>query len=98
MFSTARTPTALTLRSALPSRNIGIRAISTSKPTALASAGGVTSVGQDTGLIDRPARREVLLPSQEKPKNVVDYALCAPLPHPPARGRGHDHDPPAMAS
>jgi len=61
----------------LPSRNIGIRAISTSKPTALASAGGVTSVSQDTGLVDRPARREVLLPSQEKPKNVVDYALFA---------------------
>lgn len=60
---------------ALPSRNIAIRAISTSKPTALASAGGITHVGQETGLTDRPARREVLLPSQERPKNVVDYAL-----------------------
>ncbi|KAI5842733.1 NADH-ubiquinone oxidoreductase-like protein subunit [Tricharina praecox] len=75
MLSTTRASTALTLRSALPSRNIAIRAISTSKPTALASAGGITHVGQETGLTDRPARREVLLPSQERPKNVVDYAL-----------------------
>ncbi|KAA8901381.1 hypothetical protein FN846DRAFT_957371 [Sphaerosporella brunnea] len=72
MLSTARASAASTLRSALPSRYTTIRAISTSKPAALAS--GVTHVGS-TSLIDRPTRREVSLPSQEKPKGVVDYAL-----------------------
>ncbi|KAI5818455.1 hypothetical protein BZA77DRAFT_307019 [Pyronema omphalodes] len=71
MFSSTARTSALGLRSALPSRQFAVRTISTTKPAALA-----TSVApiQDA-LSDLPARREVPLPSQEKPKNVMDYAL-----------------------
>jgi len=76
-FGHPRSSSADVVSAALPSRNIAIRTISSSKPTALASAGGITHAGQETGLTDRPSRREVLLPSQEKPKNAIDYALYA---------------------
>jgi len=73
MLSTVRAPTALALRSAMPARNF-IRPLTTTKPTALATAGSVTPVGNGS-LVDRPPRREVPLPSQEKTQSVMQYAL-----------------------
>ncbi|KAI5778317.1 hypothetical protein EDC01DRAFT_369707 [Geopyxis carbonaria] len=68
MLSTIRASTALTLRTAIPHapRVATLRAISTTKAAPLAAT---------TELTERPARREVLLPSQKKPEGVLDYAL-----------------------
>ncbi|TGZ85243.1 NADH-ubiquinone oxidoreductase 20 kDa subunit mitochondrial precursor [Ascodesmis nigricans] len=71
MLSTVRTPTvALGLRAIRPTALIAARNISTSKPAPLAS-GALEPIDGPT------PRREVLLPSQEKPKGLVDYALTS---------------------